>query len=98
MIKRVVRMSFHPERVDDFLKMFEEIKEKIRGQEGCLRLELLQDIHEQHVFFTYSFWENETALNAYRHTDLFAEVWKKTKSKFNDKPMAWSLESKIEIE
>ena len=92
MIKRIVKLSFHPEEVDNFLKVFEQSKEKIRAVEGCFHMELLRDKKQPNVLFTLSIWRDETALNAYRHSKLFEKTWAKTKVLFNDKPHAWSLD------
>lgn len=93
MIKRIVRMSFEPNKANEFESLFEEVREKIRARKGCRRLELLRDIHKNHVFFTYSFWDSEDDLNEYRHSELFKQTWVRTKAMFNDKPLAWSVES-----
>jgi heme-degrading monooxygenase HmoA len=92
MIIRIVKLSFHPEHVSTFKAIFEESKQKILTQKGCNRVELLQDVNTKNVFFTYSWWNSEDDLNRYRHSELFEEVWAKTKVLFNDKPMAWSTE------
>jgi len=91
MLIRIVKMTFEPSKVDDFLAVFEESKEKIRAMKGCSHLELLQDYNLPNSFSTYSYWENEEALNDYRNSGLFKEVWTKTKILFSDKPIAFSL-------
>jgi len=91
MIRRVVKMSFHKEKIDEFISNFEANKERIRNFPGCQHLELWNDIKDENIFFTYSHWDSEEALNAYRHSELFQGVWKITKVLFNAKPEAWSL-------
>lgn len=95
MLIRIVKMSFHPEKVPDFLAHFEQVKTKIRSTAGNHFLELYQDKDNKNQFFTYSFWENEAALEAYRNSEFFQEVWIFTKALFNAKPEAWST-TKIE--
>lgn len=92
MIKRIVKLTFREDEVYTFIKIFERKKKKIRACKGCLHLELWRDVKMPNVFFTYSFWESEDDLNAYRHSDLFQKTWKKTKALFSDKPMAWSVD------
>lgn len=92
MIKRIVKMTFQEEKIPDFLKNFNEVKDKIRAKEGCHHLELWRATKPSNVLFTYSYWETEAHLNAYRHSDLFRNVWAKTKILFADKPQAWSVE------
>ena len=92
MIIRIVKLSFHVEHISAFKTIFEESKQKILTQKGCLRLEMLQDVNEKNIFFTYSWWDSEKDLNDYRHSKLFKGVWNKTKLLFNDKPKAWCTE------
>jgi len=92
MLIRIVRLSFAPELVPTFLSNFEENKAAIRASDGCKRLELLRDKHLENVYYTYSWWTAEEALNAYRASELFKNVWSNTKILFNDKPQAWSVE------
>lgn len=96
MITRIVRMTFSPEKTEEFLEIFRSSKEKIRAFEGCKHVELLQDVNNSSVYSTYSLWESEAQLNNYRESELFGQVWPKTKKLFADKPQAWSLVS-IEI-
>jgi quinol monooxygenase YgiN len=91
MIVRVVKMTFKPEKVEEFLNVFHTYKNYIRQSEGCEKLELLNDIHSKNIFFTYSHWRSEMDLNNYRDSALFATVWGKTKMMFEAKAEAWSL-------
>lgn len=92
MITRIVKLTFQPEKVNDFLKVFEEMKTKIAGFEGCESLQLMKDIHHEGVFFTISTWQHEDYLNQYRNSEFFDKVWSNTKIHFAAKPEAWSLE------
>ncbi len=88
---RIVKMEFEPSEIETFLSYFQTIKEKVRGQEGCSHLELLQDLNTPNILFTYSIWEDESYLNKYRDSAFFKEVWSNTKKHFNAKPGAWSV-------
>lgn len=90
MIKRLVKLTFQSGKIDDFLTIFEDSKHLIRQRSGCQHLELLRDETTPNIFFTLSFWDDEAALNAYRHSELFIQTWAKTKVLFSDKPQAWS--------
>ncbi len=98
MFVRIVKMSFHPEHVDEFLKNFDSKKEAIRKRTGCNLLELYRDKTHPNVFFTYSYWDTEQDLEDYRNSDLFKGVWAKTKVLFNDKPLAWSVDKIVRLE
>jgi quinol monooxygenase YgiN len=90
MIVRIVKMTFNPERVPDFLNLFDQYKEAIANQPGCTHLELLAQ-PEQAIFFTYSHWLSENHLNQYRNSDTFGVVWPQTKALFKAAPEAWTL-------
>lgn len=94
---RIVRMTFREDEVENFLTVFHSSKKKIRAFDGCLHLELHKDYNEENIFSTYSIWENEDALNAYRTSDLFKSVWSKTKPLFKERPMAFSSKSILEV-
>jgi autoinducer 2-degrading protein len=91
MIVRIVKLSFRPDAVEEFMTIFHESKSLIRNAPGCLRLELLQDTNQPNVLSTYSWWNHENDLENYRHSSLFIDTWAKTKPLFNDKPQAWSF-------
>jgi quinol monooxygenase YgiN len=97
MLIRIVRMTFEEDKVNDFLKVFDESKEKIRHFPGCRHLELLKDYNQDNVFSTYSYWEDDEALNNYRFSELFKEVWSQTKILFKEKPVAFSSKKYIEV-
>ncbi len=85
-------MGFDPLKIDSFLENFNKNKALIRGFEGCLFLELYRDKNNTNQFFTYSYWQDEAALEAYRESELFKSVWAQTKVWFNQKPEAWSVD------
>lgn len=96
-ILRIVRMEFSAESLPAFLALFEKIKNDIRHFPGCEQLRLYEDARFPLVRYTYSHWESEDALEAYRKSDLFGQVWPKTKQLFAGKPRAYSLVSPQEI-
>ena len=91
MIKRIVKLSFKPDKVEDFKTIFENNWQKIKGFEGCEDVELLQDENNEQIFFTYSLWQSEKHLNTYRNSELFNTVWGATKILFNAAPEAWTV-------
>ena len=92
MLVRIVKMSFQTDKIALFLTNFNENKDKIRNSKGCNLLELYRDKTNSNIFFTYSYWQTEEDLENYRGSDLFKNVWAKTKVLFNDKPEAWSVD------
>lgn len=84
-------MTFETENIPSFERIFQESRDTILSTPGCLHLELLQDREDPRVFFTYSHWESEGHLQAYRDSEFFREVWSETRKLFSDRPRAWSL-------
>ncbi|WP_242121410.1 putative quinol monooxygenase [Aestuariivivens sediminicola] len=91
MIVRIVKMGICPEHIDTFVKQFMTNKADIMNFKGCDFLELYKDTNDPTLYFTYSFWKSESALEHYRKSELFKTIWAKTKPLFNKKPEAWSL-------
>lgn len=96
MLVRIVKMTFREDAVADFQIFFQGRKDKIRAFEGCTHLQLWQDSSQANIFFTYSLWQNETALLHYRNSSFFRETWYHTKQMFSAKAEAWSL-NQVEI-
>ncbi|MCP3929508.1 MAG: antibiotic biosynthesis monooxygenase [Bacteroidetes bacterium] len=91
MIKRIVKLTFREEAIGQFLAIFEENNKNIRHAPGCFHLELLRSVPDSSIFFTFSIWEDEKALEAYRQSDLFKSTWARTKKLFADKAEAWTV-------
>lgn len=92
MVVRVVKMTFQPQHVERFRTLFEGWGPRIRSFPGCHHLELLQDVDAPHIFFTYSHWNGPEDLEAYRHSDVFAEVWPTVKALFAARAEAWTVD------
>jgi quinol monooxygenase YgiN len=92
MIVRIVKLTFKLEEINTFNDLFEQQKKFIAGFEGCTHLTLLRDKKQANIFFTYSHWKNEEALELYRQSDFFITIWSKVKLLFDDQPQAWTLE------
>lgn len=90
MIVRIVKMEFEPAKVYDFLTLFKKSEELIKNFKGCNKLQLLQDVSNNNIFFTYSYWDSEKDLDNYRSSEVFKTIWKQTSSMFIQKASAWS--------
>ncbi|WP_394749310.1 putative quinol monooxygenase [Spongiimicrobium salis] len=97
MLVRIVKLIIKKENITSFEQNFEENKHRIRNFKGCSLLELYQDRDDPSIFFTYSYWDSEDSLQAYRNSDLFQGIWKKTKLLFAGKPEAWSINKKVSL-
>ncbi|WP_298553456.1 antibiotic biosynthesis monooxygenase [uncultured Algibacter sp.] len=98
MLIRIVKMGFHQQNIEVFLQNFEKNKTKIRAFEGCTFLELYRDKNDTSIFFTYSYWKSDEALENYRESELFKSVWSKVKPLFSIRPEAWSVDKLERLE
>lgn len=91
MITRIVKLTFRPDAADDFIGVFNATQSRIEAFEGCNGVKVYRDANQENVFFTISDWDSEEALENYRRSELFAQVWGRAKTYFDGKPEAWSL-------
>lgn len=90
MIVRLVKMTFKPAETARFQALFEDWRHRIIAFPGCMALELLHDERDPRVFFTHSRWRNAEDLEAYRRSEVFAQVWPVVKTLFDAPAEAWS--------
>jgi quinol monooxygenase YgiN len=91
MIVRIVKLTFRPDKADDFIGIFSEERKKILAFDGCMHVELWRDTADKNVFFTHSRWRDEAALENYRNSEFFRITWARAKALFAEKAEAWSL-------
>jgi quinol monooxygenase YgiN len=89
-LTRVVRLTFMPDRVNEFLEIFRDSVALIRSSEGCRGVRLMRDADSPNVFFTISLWESAGHLERYRDSELFRDTWAHTKVLFAAPPLAHS--------
>lgn len=52
----------------------------------------MRDPKDPTVLYTFSLWESDDHLQAYRNSELFLAVWPRTKALFAGKAEAFSME------
>ncbi|MHC5202278.1 putative quinol monooxygenase [Myroides sp. LJL119] len=98
MFVRIVKLTFKQDKVEDFITYFNEIKSVVRQQPGCSFLELYQDKDRNNVFFTYSYWDTQVSLDAYRDSQTFSQIWPYVKQMFSEKAQAWSVDKLVTLQ
>lgn len=96
MITRIVKLTFHENKMIDFLNHFETIKWQVAQFPGCRGMKLHRDQKHPNIIFTYSIWENEDTLNEYRNSELFKKLWPVIKPWFKDKAEAWTVSTEFD--
>lgn len=91
MIRRIVRLEFHPEKVGEFMEFFSKHRNTIASFPGIISLDIYKDASLDNVYYTFSIWESEAALEAYRESEIFNSLWSYAKQRFSGKPLAYSL-------
>lgn len=84
-------MDFMPQKVEEFLALFEQKKDTIQSFKGCRHLELCKDVSESTVYYTLSKWDSDHALDDYRKSEFFKATWLQTKALFQARAQAYSL-------
>ena len=93
MITRIVKLEFQEDRIADFLSFFDTIKHVVNEFPGCYGMKLYQDIDRPNIVMTYSHWDSQSSLDAYRNSDQFGTIWPTIKPWFGAKPEAWSVQA-----
>ena len=91
MITRIVMLNFKPDKVAEFLEIFNQNKQVLANSDGCICLEIFESTSDIDTYFTISNWQSVEHLERYRQSELFKEIWSKVKPLFNNKAQAWTL-------
>lgn len=70
-----MKLQFRETEIASFIRIFNENKLNVSNFNGCLGMRLLNDLQNPCIFYTYSQWESEDALNNYRKSTIFNTVW-----------------------
>ena len=70
-----MKLQFRESEIATFIRIFNENKLNVSNFNGCLGMRLLNDLQNPSIFYTYSQWESEDALNNYRKSTIFNTVW-----------------------
>jgi len=74
MIKIVAKGFFHEGKTDEAIKLYEELVEKSRNEEGCISYYLFQDKKVETILTIIEEWESEEALQVHQNTEHFKRI------------------------
>lgn len=93
MITRIVKLHFQPDQAYLFPPVYARVRDLILNSPGCQSLDLHQDVDQPAIYFTISTWDHGNALEQYRQSALFKQVWPEVKSWFAHPAEAWTLQN-----
>jgi quinol monooxygenase YgiN len=94
MLIRIVKLTFKPDKVNEFIHFFEDVKDQVVNFPGCIGMKLLCGLEtDSNIVFTYSHWQSTEALESYRKSETFSKIWTTIKPWFKERPEAWSTKT-----
>ena len=93
MVIRIVELHIQKDKLENVKLLLAEVAPKVRGMAGCTHLNILEDLYNSGHITTYSYWETEADLNAYRNSEVFKTFWAAIKPLFELPARAWSSDS-----
>ena len=74
MIKVVARGYYQEGKAEEAIKLYEELIEKTRKEEGCISYSLFRDIEDDSILTMIEEWENKDALDKHFKTENFTRL------------------------
>lgn len=74
MVKVVAKGFYYEDKVDDALKLYEELVSKTQKEEGCISYHLFRDVNDNSILTMIEEWESQAALNAHMKTEHFTRI------------------------
>jgi quinol monooxygenase YgiN len=74
MVKVVAKSNFKHDKIDEAIKLYQELVEKTREEDGCIVYELYQDNKDSSVLTMIEEWTDEEALAKHMKTEHFLRI------------------------
>jgi quinol monooxygenase YgiN len=74
MIKLVVKKFIKEDKVDETIKLFGQLVEATRKEEGCIKYELYQDEKDATILAIIEEWESKEALAKHTTSEHFTRI------------------------
>ncbi len=74
MVKIVAKGFFYEEKVNEAIKLYDELVQKSRNEKGCISYGLFQDKEEESILTVIEEWEGEKALELHKNTEHFKRI------------------------
>lgn len=96
-LHRLVKLTFRPDATAAFRAILTEARPVILAQPGCFHMEAWEDLNDPTVYYTYSRWVSQVALDEYRSSKAFGRFWPRTKTLFAAPPQTVSAQRLLEL-
>ena len=74
MIKIVAKMVIQEDKVEEFLKITQELVEKSAAEEGNISYSLNRNIKNPNVFCFIEFWKDQDAIESHNASEHFTRI------------------------
>ncbi|SKA77821.1 Quinol monooxygenase YgiN [Caloramator quimbayensis] len=74
MVKVVAKNCAQRDKLDEIIKLYEELVELTRKEEGCIRYELYQDEKDRSILCMIEEWESREALDRHLNSEHFKRI------------------------
>lgn len=74
MIKVVAKKLVNEGKVEEVIKLYEELVKETRKEEGCIKYELYQDEKDPRVLAVIEEWESRDALEKHMNSEHFVRI------------------------
>jgi len=74
MVKVVAKGYFYEDKTKEAIKLYEELVEKTRKEDGCISYSLFKDIKDNSIMTMIEEWESKEALDKHMKTEHFTRL------------------------
>ena len=74
MVKVVAKGIYYEDKVNEALKLYEELVQKTREENGCISYSLFRDTKDSTILTMIEKWESQEALDAHMKTKHFTTL------------------------
>lgn len=74
MVKVVAKATYHEDKVEEAIKLYEELVKETRKEDGCISYCLFKDIKDPSVLTMIEEWDSKEALDAHMKTEHFTTL------------------------
>lgn len=74
MIKLVAKGYFYEDKIDKAIKLYGELAEESRKEEGCIEYTLFQEKNDKTILTVLEEWENEDSIEKHKNSEHFKRL------------------------